>query len=255
MHPEQRLEVNGRSWGAISLGNSGPALVLLPGTLGRADIFWNQMDALQNQARILALSYPETGGVTEWTQDICVLMQSYSMASATVLGSSLGGYVAQYLAATHPEIVDNLIAANTLPSIEVLASTPPYNTDIDALPGADLMAGFRKGLVDWAVEEPHRADLVDLLLAEVAGRIPEAELRTRLKALQGAPELPAQKLPKKHIFTVESQDDRLIPPPVRAALRQHLDPQRSVSFEHGSHFPFVTEPQSYTQMIREILGL
>ena len=45
-NPEQRLEVNSRTWGTIRTGDSGPALVLIPGTLGRADIFWQQIAAL-----------------------------------------------------------------------------------------------------------------------------------------------------------------------------------------------------------------
>lgn len=254
-HPEQRHLVNNRSWGAICLGDAGPALVLLPGTLGRADIFWNQMLALQGQVRILALSYPATGGIEDWVVDINDLMRLHGINRATVLGSSLGGYVAQYFTAVYSKKADNLIAANTLPSTAILANIPPYNTDIDALPADQLMTGFRKGLQEWAVEEPHRAELVDLLLAEVAGRIPENELRARLKALQGGPVLPSQTLSKQSIFTVESADDRLIPQQVSDALRAQLDPVRSTCFEHGSHFPYITEPARYTQMLRDILDL
>jgi len=255
VHPEQRHSVNGRSWGAIALGDTGPALVLLPGTLGRADIFWNQIDALQGQVRILALSYPATGSIEEWVVDIRDLMQMHSIEKATVLGSSLGGYVAQYFTAIYPEMADNLIAANTLPSTAILANTPPYNADIDAIPADQLMAAFRKGLLEWAVDEPDRADLVDLLLAEVAGRIPETELRSRLKALQGGPVLPAQTLSTQNIYTVESSDDRLIPQAVSDGLRAQLDPVQTMVFEQGSHFPYITEPVRYIQMLRDILGL
>lgn len=253
--PENRQTVYGREWGYVRVGLRGPALLLLPGTLGRGDIFWNQIEALHGQARILALTYPETGGIIDWCGDIAALMQAQSIKSATVLGTSLGGYVVQYFAATRPELVDNLIAANTLPSVGFLANIPPYSADIDALPADDLMRGFADGLRSSAVDEPHRAELVALLLEEVSGRIPVAELRARLNALKFGPELPVQTLDKAHIFTVESQDDRLIPEPVRAAVRAALNPQRSVVFEQGSHFPYVTEPDAYTDMLRQILGL
>lgn len=253
--PEQRSRVNGREWGYIKAGSTGPALLLLPGTLGRADIFWNQIEALHGQAQILALTYPASGGIAEWGEDIVALMDTHSIQSATVLGSSLGGYLAQYFAAIKPELVDNLIAANTLPSVDFLTNIPPYSADINAIPAADLMQGFSDGLTQWAVDEPHSAELVELLLAEVSGRIPTAELRARLNALKFGPELPKQPLPKARIFTVESQDDRLIPEPIRTAVREALDPHESFVFKHGSHFPYITHPERYTDMIRKILAL
>ena len=35
-HPEQRVVVNGREWGVVEAGKAGPALLLIPGTLGCA---------------------------------------------------------------------------------------------------------------------------------------------------------------------------------------------------------------------------
>jgi len=253
-YPEQRILVNHRDWGVIEAGSHGPALLLLPGTLGRADIFWHQIESLSGEARILALTYPETGDITDWCEDIATLMAAKSINSTTVLGSSLGGYIAQYFAATRPELVDNLIAANTLPAVDFLQSIPPYSADLDALPAEDLMLGFNQGLSQWMIDEPDRQDLVELLLAEVSGRIPAPELRARLNALKRGPELPKQTLAKAHIFTVESDDDRLIPAPVREAVRASLNPIRCEIFKHGSHFPYLTNATRYSEMIREIIA-
>ncbi len=254
-HPETRVRVKGRTWGVISAGHRGPALVLLPGTLGRGDIFWQQIGALSPKARVLALTYPEQGGIGDWAEDIAALMAQHGLASATILGSSLGGYVAQYFTATRPGMADNLIAANTLPAVGFLQNIPPYSADITALPASDLMRGFTDGLQKWAQETPARTDLAALLLAEVESRIPVPELRARLNALKHAPALPPQTLPRTRIFTVESEDDHLIPPPIRAALRQSLNPQHSEIFATGSHFPYVAEPARYNDMIREIMAL
>jgi pimeloyl-ACP methyl ester carboxylesterase len=232
------------------MGRVGPALLLLPGTLGRADIFWQQIDALRGQVQILALSYPDTGGIEDWSVDIDVMLADHGFSSVTVLGSSLGGYLAQYFAATRPAGVSRLVAANTLSDLTLLAHSAPYNTDIDALPETDLMTGFTANLQALKAVEP---DLAGLLLAEVEGRIPLAELRNRLKALQAGPTLPCQSLDSGKVFTVESDDDQLIPEPVRMAVRAALKPARAYVFENGTHFPYVTQPQKYTAMLAEIL--
>jgi len=254
-HPEQRVAVGGREWGVVAAGSAGPCLLLIPGTLGRADIFWQQIAALEGRARILAVSYPASGGVPEWADDVAALCGRYGLSDVTVLGSSLGGYLAQYVAATHPALVSRLIAANTLTSVAGLKDHPPYSSDLDNGPVEELRAGFRRGLTAWAQAHPDQAELVELLLAEADGRILEPELRARLNALKRGPELPPLALPRERIATIEAADDPLIPPPMRDAVRGRLDPAVAYRFESGGHFPYIARPRLYTGLLEEQLGL
>ncbi|MCE8527465.1 alpha/beta hydrolase [Ruegeria pomeroyi] len=255
LHPETRHLVNSRDWGVIRAGQRGPALVVIPGTLGRADIFWQQIAVLSKEARILAVSYPASGGISDWAADLAQMIADAEMQGATVLGSSLGGYLAQYLTATEPALCGGLVAANTLASVRGIDQVPPYSMDLATTPIDDLRAGFEAGLSAWqAPDHPYR-DLAPLLLQEVRGRIPEDELRARLQALKTAPDLPAQSLPRDRIFTVQSDDDHLISPPMRESLRAALDPERAYRFRAASHFPYVTRPDAYTALLRDVLGL
>lgn len=255
LHSETRNVVNGRDWGVIRTGQSGPALVLIPGTLGRADIFWQQITALSGEARILAVSYPASGGIGDWAADLSQMIADAGMRGATVLGSSLGGYLAQYLTATELALSGGLVAANTLASARGIDRVPPYALDLAATPIGELRAGFEAGLAGWQTPGHAYCDLAPLLLQEVRGRIPENELRARLQALKTAPELPAQSLPRDRIFTVQSDDDHLITPPMRESLRSALNPIRAYRFRAASHFPYVTRPGAYTALLREVLGL
>lgn len=254
-HPEQRVAVNGREWGVVEAGTGGPALLLIPGTLGRADVFWQQIAALEGRARILAVSYPGSGGVPEWSDDLAVLCGRYGLSGVTVLGSSLGGYLAQYFAARHPELVTRLIAANTLTSVAGLDTRPPYSSDLDNGPIAELRAGFGVGLKAWAQAHPDQAELVELLLADAGGRILEPELRARLNALKRGPELPPLALPPAQIATIEGADDPLIPPAMRDAVRARLKPAIAYRFESGGHFPYIARPRLYVGLLEEQLGL
>jgi maspardin len=253
--PEDRIELNGRSWGVRVIGTEGPVLLLIPGTLGRGDIFWQQMEALSDRARIVSVSYPDSGGISEWSADLLALLDSRNIREAAVLGSSLGGYLAQYLAARVPERITHLFAANTLHSVEGIAGRPPYALDLDAAPIDGLRAGFAKGLTAWAETHPDQTGLVDLLMGEVNGRILEPELRARLKALKNAPELPPLTLPIERIFTIEADDDPLIPPDMRTAVRARLSPATAYRFLWGGHFPYVVRPDDYTALLEEALGL
>lgn len=254
-HKEERVVLGGREWGVVDAGSGGPALLLIPGTLGRGDIFWQQIAALEDRSRILAVTYPATGGVAEWADDLAALCAARSVEGVTVLGSSLGGYVAQYLAAAHPGLVQKLIAANTLTTVSLVRNMPPYSSDLDNGPIEELRAGFGRGLNAWAETHPEQAELVELLLAEVGGRIPEPELRCRLNALKRGPELPPVSLPSDRIATIEGADDPLIPPPMREAVRERLKPAVAYRFETGGHFPYVARPGLYVSLLEEQLGL
>lgn len=254
-HPEQRTLIGGREWGYVEAGEAGPALLLIPGTLGRGDIFWQQIEALQGRARIVAVTYPGSGGVADWAGDLAELCGRLGLVRVTVLGSSLGGYLAQYFASAHPHIVERLIAANTLHSVAGIAARPPYSSDLDNAPIEELRIGFGRGLGAWRDAHPDQAELVDLLMAEVGGRIPEPELRARLKALKQGPELPPLDLPREQIATIESLDDPLIPLPMREAVRARLKPSVAYRFESGGHFPYVARPDFYVALLEEQLGL
>lgn len=254
-HPEQRVVLNGRDWGVIEIAGNGPVLLLIPGTLGRADVFWQQMSALKSRARILSVAYPHQGGVAEWSDDLVALLDARGIDKATVLGSSLGGYLAQYLAAAHPARVERLIAANTLYDTMPAKQNPPYSSDLDAAPIDELRAGFRRGLGGWAESHPDQREVVELLLEEVEGRIPEPELRNRLKGIKNAPPLPPVGIASSNIVTIEGADDPLIPLPMRDEVRVILKPAVSYRFESGGHFPYLARPQLYTGLLEEQLGL
>lgn len=254
-NPEQRVSLNGREWGLIDLDGSGPALLLIPGTLGRADIFWQQMAALKGRVRILSVSYPDSGGVEEWAGDLIALISDRDIEKVTVLGSSLGGYLAQYIAAVHPDRVERLIAANTLYDTAPAKRNPPYSSDLDLAPIEELRNGFGRGLGAWADSHPEQAELVELLLQEVGGRIPELELRNRLKGIKNAPVLPASKLSPANTVTIEVADDPLIPQFMRDEVRAVLTPAVSYHFESGGHFPYLARPELYTAILEEQLQL
>lgn len=254
-HPETRITLNGRDWGLIDSGAGDKALVLIPGTLGRADIFWQQIDALAPRVRVLAVSYPDAGGIVEWCADILALLDEKGIEQAAILGSSLGGYLAQYIAGQAPERVNHMFAANTLHSAQGLETRPPYSADLANAPIETLRAGFTMAMQAWGQSHPDQADLVEFLLAEVGGRIPEGEMRARLAALKHGPELPAMPLPGTVLTSIESTDDPLIPPPMRDAVRARLPGAADFRFLWAGHFPYVLRPQLYTNLIAARLGL
>lgn len=257
LHPETVEVIDGLCWGVIDTGAtaSGKTLLLLPGTLGRADIFWQQILALKDRVRVLAVTYPRNADLDRWVACLARLLDRRDVAQATVLGSSLGGYLAQLFAARQPSRTAGLIAANTLSSTAGIADRPPYSADIAALPVAAMRRGYRDRLEAWGAAHPEQAGLVTLLLAEVDGRIPAGHLKARMQALKVAPPLPPVRLAPENVAIVECADDPIVPPPIGQTVHAHLDAGVCYRFRHGGHFPYVVRPTEYTALLAERLGL
>lgn len=254
-NPEQIQVINGREWGVIKTGNSGPALLLIPGTLGRADIFWQQIEKLSDRAQILSVSYPATHDIAEWAMDMAQLLDLHNIERTTVLGSSLGGYLAQYFAAVYPKRTVGLIAANTLSSVAGLTDKPPYSTDIANTPIETIRDGFLSGMKAQRHEAPEYVALIEMLVAEVEGRIPEDQIKSRVLALKHAPDIPENTIGSENIVVIEAEDDPLIIEPVRAKVRKTLSPSVTYRFKQGGHFPYVVRPDAYLSILEERLGL
>ncbi|MCB1390037.1 MAG: alpha/beta fold hydrolase [Rhodobacteraceae bacterium] len=257
--PEKQIALDGRDWGLIDTdphgGSDRPAFLFLPGTLGRADVFFQQIDALAPQFRVLAVSYPDSGGVPEWSASLPHLLRAHGIATAAVLGSSLGGFLAQYFAAGHPELVSHLFPGNTLADVGAPRTHPPYNSDLWNAPIEELRAGFARGMGAWKQAHPDHAEMVDFLLTEANGRILERELRARLDAIKTGPVLPPLSNAADSATTIETLDDPLIVPPMREAVRARNAPAAAFRFLWGGHFPYLLRPALYTNILRSRLGL
>lgn len=102
----------------------GPPLVMLTGT-GSTMAEWDPalLELLADDHRLILFDYPGVGRSGPWhgasfdsLADItAAFMEAVDVPRADVLGWSMGGFVAQRLAARHPERVSHLILAGTNP--------------------------------------------------------------------------------------------------------------------------------------------
>ncbi len=109
------VQVSGRA--------EGPVLLLLAGQ-ANSHVWWTGLrEPFEDRFRVVTFDYRGTGGsrgpVDDWTtswfaDDAAAVIESLG-ERAIVYGTSMGGRVAQFLAARHPALVDRLILACTSP--------------------------------------------------------------------------------------------------------------------------------------------
>ncbi len=258
-YPAQTLRVGGLRWGAIDSARGRPAhgrpvLLLLPGTLGSGEIFWQQVRALHDRVRLIALTYPAVADVARYADGAVGVLRRLGVARASVLGTSLGGYTAQVLALRHPGVVERLFIANSLcDARRSWAARHAPARDIAAMPAPALKAERTARIADWPESDAGLA--LSKAVIGLQGRevLSARHLKARVLALLHADALPPLPVPDARIVVIECDDDPVMPPEVRREVRQRYPGAAVHALPSGGHFPYIARPDAYSAILRQHL--
>lgn len=115
---------------ALMVSDSGgelPALLLLHGYLSSGDVFDELSAKLKKEYRVVSLDLPGAGisevvgevHTMEWMADVAIgVLEQCGIERATVVGHSMGGYVALEMVRARPEMVDRLVLMHALPTAD-----------------------------------------------------------------------------------------------------------------------------------------
>ena len=122
---EQLTTRDGRTLAYHRIG-SGPTLVCHPGGPGFSSLYLGDLAGLGDELELVLLDPRGTGGsdpardpggyaIADYASDLEELREHLGLEQLLLLGHSHGGVVAIEYAATHPDRVERLILASTLP--------------------------------------------------------------------------------------------------------------------------------------------
>ena len=246
--PETRM-LRGRKWGVIDSGGKGPVLVMLPGTLGNADIFFRQISKLGKRLRILALAYPLVTDVDLVAGDIACLLDRLGIDRASVLGSSYGGFVAQVFGQNHADRVDTLFIGNSLADIDLVRPGFPPAKELLKTPPKALRAHISGQMAAWPEPEKIFTQIKAFLQRELFEYLPARGPKTRLSAILLLKKPPVPAVPDSQIVIIDCDDDPLIPAPVREDIRKRYPKAELHALPSGGHFPYLTRSADYSAII------
>jgi pimeloyl-ACP methyl ester carboxylesterase len=248
----RRVRAGGLWWDVIETKGKpgGPALVMLPGTLGTAELWWNQIATLGGEVRILAVTYPRIGAIERLADGVAALMSARGIERASVVGSSLGGYLAQFLAARHPARIDTLFIGNSLTDPKQVNPARKSPAELRQAPPAALRAIVLGSVESWSEPEPVFAEIKRILRHSGTKLISGPKLKARVLAVATGSAVPALPLPPERIVIVDCADDPLIPESTRQLMRQTYPKAQAYTLPVGGHYPYVTRAERYTEILR-----
>jgi pimeloyl-ACP methyl ester carboxylesterase len=244
----------------------GEAVVFLNGLAGD-HLYWaGQMRACSRHFRCLGVDNRDAGRssyssapyhLADMADDVATLLQTLHIASATVVGLSLGAMIAQELAVRHPGLVRGLFLVSTtgradawlLGVLDILAMLRKQSADT---------AGFFDAFLPWLVSyryfaEPDHVDQLKVLLRKNPYPQQAEGFFRQIDAIRGLDSLDRLAAVRCPVLVASGEDDILIPARYGRQVAEQIPGARFVLIPGVGHSAPMEDGRAFNRLLREFL--
>jgi 3-oxoadipate enol-lactonase len=234
----------------------GPPMLLIGG-LGVGRWAWfRQVPAFSRHFRTITFDARGErdlkGGVADLAADAVALLEHLRVKKAHVLGTSLGGFVAQELALLRPDLVDRLILVCTSYGREGPETMSPWAlADMIGLPSLNAERAVRRGL-EAATSDAYRAERPEEFEQIVRWRLADSpSLSAYYKQVRAGARFDVSR-DVGHItsptLVIHGAEDRYVPVANAVALAEEIPGARLRVLDDAGHLVFI---ERYADVNRE----
>lgn len=201
-----------------------------------------------NKFRIVSFNLPPIIGVNELSQGVHEILNRLKIKRIVLVGTSFGGYLAQFFSFKYQEMVQKLVLSNTF------ITTHLYNQKYKRLLTIEkLIPTFLiKRIMKRSLLSIEHAQTQEYLLIQFEHHLSKKTLMARLKSFITNEVL--NKAPIDHILIIETSDDPLVPKKLQDELKEAYPKASVKTFEkEANHFPYLTKGDEYTQILMKFI--
>jgi pimeloyl-ACP methyl ester carboxylesterase len=255
-HPAQTLNVNGVNWEYVAFGKGKETILFLHGMTGAYDIWWNQMEALQDSYRVISVTYPAMDTLAEMSDGVFAILDAEGVEQTNIVGTSLGGYLTQYIVATRPDRVLSAVFSNTFPPNDLIAEkNKSIGAALPFLPEWLVIDVLRGSFASSVYPASGNDELTLAFLNEISyGRMRKAQVVGRFHGVVEKftpPDVAALDIP---VMIIEADNDPLVELALREQLKETYPTAEVWVLSGAGHFPYLNNSQAYTYMLITFIG-
>ena len=252
-NPVTTLNVDGVDWEYLAKGDEPETILFLHGMTGSYDIWWQQIKALQSDYRVIAVTYPAVNTLEDMEKGVLAILDHEGVDDFNVVGTSLGGYFAQYLIAKYPDRIQKAVLANTFPPNDLIKEkNGTIGGLIPYLPDWLVMNVLRGSFSGSIYSASGNDELTLAFLNELSyRRVSRAQVAGRYLCVVEKFEPPVNTTVP--IMIIEANNDPLVELALREQLKEIYPAAKVVTVSNG-HFPYISMPDFYTQQLQEFFG-
>ena len=254
--PTRSIHTQGYDWTYLVVGNGPKTILFLHGMTGGYDFWWQQMNAFRADYRVISVTYPPVDNLAELGKGIIAILDKEKTPTTVVVGSSLGGYLTQYLLATYPQRVEKAVLGNTFPKNDIYEEQNHTRVAIASwLPEWAVMNALRGNLFKQVLPASENNPLVKAqLLENTYGRMSKAQFLARYHCVIDKFQPIDGKQSTIPLLILESDNDPLILPELRTQLKQYYTTALVHTFHQKGHFPYLNAKDEYNAVLRDFLA-
>lgn len=254
--PTKTLQAQGYDWSYLVMGNGPKTILFLHGMTGSYDFWWQQMNRFSQNHRVVSVTYPPVDNLDALGKGTMAILDKEGIRSAVVVGSSLGGYLTQYLLATYPQRVEKAVLGNTFPKNKIYEERNHTQVSLATwLPEWTVMGALRQNLFKQVLPTSENNPLVKAqLLENTYGRMSKAQFLARYHCVVDTFPPIDGKQTKTPLLILESDNDPLILPELRTKLKAYYSTAQVHTFHRKGHFPYLNAPDEYNAVLGEFLA-
>ena len=251
-HPLKSLIIEGVKWNYYSNGSGEKCILFIHGMGGTYDLWWNQLLNFESNYKVISYTLPkEINSLEKVDRGISAILAKENVKTYIAVGTSMGGYIAQYLMVKHPENVEKVVMGNTFPPNQIIKNDNKIKQwFLPFLPKIVVAKFFQDKLKSDIEKYSEKNKLLQAFLLSIpfekqsfTGRyaivIEHFAINSKDPVIKNIP---------KMIF--ESDNDPMISPQLRLDLKKLYPEAVIYTFNNKGHFPYVNDVSKYNEQLK-----
>lgn len=254
--PTKKIIIDGVTWEYYSGGKGDKTILFLHGMGGDYSLFWQQIAAFEKEYKLISYTLPENiNSLEKASEGILKILETENVDKFYAVGTSMGGYITQYLVSTIPSRIEKAVFGNTFPPNDLIAKENAGKSRIiPLLPELLVSALGNKKLNDDIVPAAKNSQLLKAFLKSLPFSKKQfinryAVVVDKFTVISMNYEI--KRVPK---LIIESDNDPLIAPKLQMEIKNLYKNAEVHTFHNQGHFPYINTVEEYNQVLKEFLN-
>ena len=252
--PTHEIEIGGQNWKYYSGGIGDTTILFLHGMGGSYDIWWQQINYFKNKYRIISPTYPPVENLKDLSAGVIAMLDKEKANKIIIVGTSLGGYLAQYLTQNFPDRVVKASFGNTFPPNTIQKAKNDKLTKIMSfMPEWFVIKEIRKKYNAEVIPASENSPIAKAFLNELLGKyVTRKVFLARYYCVVDPFEVKVN--PTIPLQIIEADNDPLVEKEIREMLKSTYPQAKVITLHNQGHFSYLSEANQYNKIIEDFIG-
>jgi pimeloyl-ACP methyl ester carboxylesterase len=253
--PTKEIIIDGVKWHYYTGGKGTKTILFIHGMGGAYDLWWQQITAFEKDYKVISYTLPESINTLKKTSNgILKILESEKVNTFYAVGTSMGGYITQYLVNLIPDRIDKAVFGNTFPPNTLIQKENATKSKIiPYLPEILIAKLGEKKLQNEIIPAAKNSQLLKAFLPSIYFSKKQFMNRYYVVIDKFTANPNSYKIKRIPKLIIESDNDPLIQPELRTKIKLLYKDAMVYTFHNEGHFPYINAAETYNIVLRDFL--